>query len=297
MAKNTGETSKQWGRNIIETVKDNSLPALLVGGGVAWLIASRVSREEAGEAEHPRYVERRQVDVVDKSGTYGIGFIDRRRMADVTEKASSSSSHRGAEMKEAARRKANEAREKAEEARQRAVEAGGRMKEKASRFGEQVKTKAQAVGSEAADYAGQAGRRVAHGGRSAGRGFLDFVENNPLAAAGFVLTAGAVVGATLPSTHYEDEMLGSRRDDLVERARETGREQAEKVGSVVREATKAATEAAKEEAEAQGLADRETSEQAEEKAREMARASGEKAKEKVKAGYQSMKETVGQKKD
>lgn len=295
MAKNTGETSKQFGRNIIETVRDNPLPALMVGGGVAWLIASRVSREDAGDGENPQYVERRQVDAVDKSGTYGIGFIDRRRMADKTEKPLYSSSHRGAEMKEAARGKTDAAREKADEVRQKAVETGGRMKEKASQFGEQVKTKAQQVGSDAADYAGQTGRRVAHGGRSAGRGLVDFVENNPLAAAGIVLTAGAVVGASLPSTRYEDETLGSRRDDLIDRARETGREKFEKVGSVVREATEAATEAAKEEAQAQGLVDRETSEQAEEKAREMARAGGEKAKEKVKTGFQSVKETFGQK--
>ncbi|HSO20074.1 MAG TPA: DUF3618 domain-containing protein [Desulfosarcina sp.] len=297
MAKNTGETSKQWGRNIIETVRDNPLPALVVGGGMAWLIASRVSRDREEEGEHPQYVDRRQVDSVDKSGTYGIGFIDRRRVRGETEDpwSSSTSTHRGAEMKEAARRKADAARQKAHEARERAAETGDRMKSKAAHFGEQVKSKAQQMGSDAAEYADRARRRVAHGGRSTGRGFLDFVENNPLAAAGIVLTAGAVVGATIPSTRYEDETLGHRRDEFVDRARETGREQVEKVGSVVREATEAATEAAKDEAEAQGLVDRETSEEAEEKAREMARSGSEKVKEKAKTGYQSMKETIDQK--
>jgi hypothetical protein len=52
----------------------------------------------------------------------------------------------------------------------------------------------------------------------------ELLEDRPLAAAGAVLAAGVLVGIALPATRREDEWLGDRRDDLLESAREAGRD-------------------------------------------------------------------------
>lgn len=52
----------------------------------------------------------------------------------------------------------------------------------------------------------------------------ELFEERPLAVAAAAMALGLLAGLTLPSTRREDELLGERRDDLVESAREAGRE-------------------------------------------------------------------------
>lgn len=68
-----------------------------------------------------------------------------------------------------------------------------------------------------------------------------------LGVLGFAL--GAALGAGLPPTRREDELMGQVRDEYVQQAREAGAEQLEKVKPVAA----AASEAAKEEADKQDL--------------------------------------------
>lgn len=289
MAKHTGKTSKRWGSTLWNTVKRNPLPTLMVGGGMTWLIAGSASsgdddhhsRYEADvERRQPRYVERRQVDGVDETGTYGMGFIDRRRVFTAEDENSQSQSDEADDLKAKVGRKAEEARSKA-------AHAGDQIREKAFHAGEQVKQKAQQMGSEAAGYGRQAKHRVVNQGRTAKKGVSSFLESNPLAVAGIALGAGAIVGAAIPTSRYEDERMGPKRDEVFDRAREAGREQLHKVKSVAKQATEEAIETAKTEAENQGLADREQADRAEEKAKEFAR----QGSAKVKSSVQSIKKS------
>jgi len=68
-----------------------------------------------------------------------------------------------------------------------------------------------------------------------------------LGVLGFAL--GAALGAGLPATHREDELMGDLRDESLHRAREAGKEQLEKAQHVVT----AASEAAQERANKEGL--------------------------------------------
>jgi ElaB/YqjD/DUF883 family membrane-anchored ribosome-binding protein len=54
--------------------------------------------------------------------------------------------------------------------------------------------------------------------------FGHMLEEQPLVLGAIGLAIGAVLGATVPATRREDEMMGSMRDDLLEKAKETGRE-------------------------------------------------------------------------
>ncbi|HYL04510.1 MAG TPA: hypothetical protein VE075_00615, partial [Thermoanaerobaculia bacterium] len=102
-------------------------------------------------------------------------------------------------------------------------------------------------------------RRLLHGLAGA-------IEERPLAAACTALALGVLAGVALPATRREDRLLGETRDDLLESAREAGREALD----VSKEAARDAVERVKESVREQEL----TPEQLAEKARRLTRDAG-----------------------
>lgn len=145
-----------------------------------------------------------------------------------------------------------------------------RMRERMSGAAESAGEAAERIGDKAAhardrarDIAGEARagmHRMRGSARSLTRGAVynarratsrmtDYMYEQPLVLGALGIAFGAALGASLPATEQEDELLGPMRDDLVQRTAETGREQAEKVKS----AAYAAKDAAQREADQQGL--------------------------------------------
>ncbi|SHH02435.1 DUF883 family protein [Cognatishimia maritima] len=56
-----------------------------------------------------------------------------------------------------------------------------------------------------------------------------YFHQNPLAVGAIAVGMGALIGALLPSTRREDEILGAHRDALVQKAEETLREEMDRV--------------------------------------------------------------------
>ena len=54
--------------------------------------------------------------------------------------------------------------------------------------------------------------------------FDNLLKEQPLVMAAIGIALGAVLGAALPSTHKEDELMGDARDNLVAKAKTTGEE-------------------------------------------------------------------------
>ncbi|MCE8548475.1 hypothetical protein KBY25_21915 [Ruegeria pomeroyi] len=69
----------------------------------------------------------------------------------------------------------------------------------------------------------------AHAAEAAARS-RSFYAQNPLAVGAIALGLGALIGAMLPATRREDEILGAHRDALAERAEAALRHEMEKVG-------------------------------------------------------------------
>lgn len=235
MAKDTDETFKGWGTALYDTIKSNPLPAMMVGGGLAWLIASGIRKEEETATG---FVERRKRVGTDETGTYGLGFIDRRR-SDASGTVDPARAKAG-QAKDRIRSKAAEASSKA--ARWRA-----QVRSRASQTGEQVRLKSQDWGSSAVEYSRRAQESIARGGRS----FVRTVEGNPLAMAGMIMAAGAVLGLVIPESHYEEEKSSPQRDGMPARAREMGRGKVEQVEEVARGSLQSANKGARQEAERQ----------------------------------------------
>jgi ElaB/YqjD/DUF883 family membrane-anchored ribosome-binding protein len=98
-------------------------------------------------------------------------------------------------------------------------------------------------------------------------GLRDLVEERPLVVVAASLAVGLLVGLALPATRREDELLGDARDELLESARDTGREALDRG----REVAATAVERVKESVREQEL----TPEQLAGKARHVARDAAE----------------------
>jgi len=85
--------------------------------------------------------------------------------------------------------------------------------------------------------------------RDAKIGFWQTLDQQPLVVGAAAIAVGLVAGLLVPSTRREDEMLGDKRDELLDRAQQRGRDVMEK-GKMV---AQTAVETIKSEAEQQGL--------------------------------------------
>lgn len=61
--------------------------------------------------------------------------------------------------------------------------------------------------------------------RRAQHRMVSAVEERPLLLGGLAVAIGALIGAVMPSTHYEDRTVGQMRDRAVERAKRMGERQ------------------------------------------------------------------------
>src|SRR5262249_29202445 len=79
-----------------------------------------------------------------------------------------------------------------------------RASDAASELAEETSERMSAAYRDATD----APDRVSEGTTAAGRGFLDYVRDEPLLLAGVGLALGAAIGAVLPSTRAEKRAMG-----------------------------------------------------------------------------------------
>jgi ElaB/YqjD/DUF883 family membrane-anchored ribosome-binding protein len=98
-------------------------------------------------------------------------------------------------------------------------------------FKDTLSEKASEVGNRASEI----GHEVSHQARRAKSSVGRWLENEPLLFGAAAVVAGAALGLLAPSSHVEDEVMGRRRDELVNQAK-----------TKVHEVKAAATEAASE---------------------------------------------------
>ncbi len=77
-------------------------------------------------------------------------------------------------------------------------------------------------------------KQVEHSAKKAADKSKTFLQKQPLAAGAIAVGMGALIGAFLPSTRREDDLLGEHRDTVMAAARATLNEELEKVQSAAR---------------------------------------------------------------
>jgi ElaB/YqjD/DUF883 family membrane-anchored ribosome-binding protein len=125
------------------------------------------------------------------------------------------------------------------------------LRDRAGDVAGNVRDRASETLGEASDRARMLRDRAAYGARSASMRGRDLMMDNPLVGGLAAVAVGAILGALLPETDRENELLGRASDrvtDRIEHVARTGAEQAKNIVTTAASAAKdAATDAARRE--------------------------------------------------
>jgi ElaB/YqjD/DUF883 family membrane-anchored ribosome-binding protein len=177
-----------------ETVRNNPVPVLLTAAGLIWLTTSIATRNRSRASGY------------EESGEF--------------------SSYRGAEDFEQYGHNDGGIRGKVEEARSRVSSA-------AHRATDRVSGKAQDVADRARGRFSSTMHSVQDRTQGMRTDVMDLVQRQPIALGALALAAGALLGAALPITQYENRLVGPARDRTLARARELGQREYEHLKEAV----------------------------------------------------------------
>lgn len=205
-------TGGEFARNLGSVVRANPMPTLLATAGLAWLYASRSDSapvEQSSSGYDRDYTSTGTTSTSSTDGNRGEGHAYGDSLKD-------KAAHKASDLKDGLSDRASHLREGASHMRETASEKWSDAKD--------------AVGEKAHHAAGSV-RHQAHRARA---GFSDLMEDNPLVIGAIALGIGALLGAALPTTRKEDELMGETGDKLRSKAgdakdvvRDKGREVAQ----------------------------------------------------------------------
>ena len=180
-----------------ETVRNNPVPVLLTAAGLIWLTTSIASRNRRHASDD------RSEDVSSYGGS-----------SDYDEDLGDYGHNDGG------------IRSKADEARARASNA-------AHRVSDRVTGKVHDVADRVRGRFSGSMHAMRDRTQSAGSDLMHMVQEQPIALGALALAAGALIGAALPMSRYENRMVGPARDRTVARAKELGQREYENLKEAV----------------------------------------------------------------
>jgi ElaB/YqjD/DUF883 family membrane-anchored ribosome-binding protein len=250
--------------SLSQTIRDNPLPVAVIGLGLGWLLLSERSRGGNGDYDY-------------RTGGYSYyeDMEQRGRMEDARDTlrgAGSSIEHKAAEIKFRAGETAQNVSDTFSDAAHRAGEtvsqtaqrAGESISEKAQRVGESVSGTAESVQGRAGEVAmrtreeaerlrQEAQLRSQMAMERTRQSFRSTMEETPLALGAVLAIAGVAIGAAIPTTEYENRLMGETRDRLLDEAKVRAQDAVDRVQTVVEDTQRAAVSEAKSAAQRQNL--------------------------------------------
>ncbi|HZF75358.1 MAG TPA: DUF3618 domain-containing protein [Acetobacteraceae bacterium] len=244
-----GSGGNEMVQNLGRQLRDNPMPALLIGAGIAWMMLG--SRSSANAYTSPSSTTYTQPPRP-LSGTTPHG-PETRHLAGApayvpasgstsssSYTSSSSTSSSGPGLGDRVTGAVHDARDGVSSAAsglyERASDAAGRVGEAASAAWESATGaagSAQARMSDARMRAADAAYYQSRALREQGRQGLDYVvRDQPLILGAIGLAVGAAVGALIPNTEAENRLMGETRDRLADQARDLAEEGYERVSQV-----------------------------------------------------------------
>lgn len=246
MANTTMRKADIWRSQVMETVKQNPIPAALIGIGLGWLLieGSRSSSSHYGyesnyndpyygtSSGRVRYYpqEKSFTSKAQESISENVNYVQQ-RAGEMTQNVQ----HKVGEVADNIQAKTGEVVDNlqatATNLGSRASEMAGNLQAKAGDLQHKV--------TEQTDYlSNQAQYQM----ERAKQGFQNTLETNPLAVGAVAVAAGAAIGLMLPITQKEDELMGEARDRLFNQAQDMAKETLKKVEDRAGEAYRAVTE-------------------------------------------------------
>jgi uncharacterized protein YjbJ (UPF0337 family) len=256
MANMTMHKAESWRSQMMETIKQNPIPAALVGIGLGWLLieGTRSSSYNYNQADYSgqyydpskgmRYYPEQKPLMVKAQDTSENMSQVQGKASEMTHNVQETLGEVASNIQTKASDMATRAGETASQVANRASETASNLQAKAG----EMTTNLQSTVSEQAAYLSEQAQYQA--GR-AKQTFQNTFEQNPLSVGAVALVAGAAIGLMLPITQKEDELMGETRDRLLHQAQDKAKDALKMVEDRAGEAYRAAAEAVQESSEPQ----------------------------------------------
>jgi len=254
MVRSASESVTEARYTLMETIRQNPIPAAMVGIGLGWLL---MNRRSAPSYNTPRYEQRgyRGVGYYDAGG-YGAEQTYRgygRPEAYYEEPHEGIASQGRRAVRNTVGRVQDTAGDVAGRVQETVGDVAGRAQETASTVAGQVQEAASTVAERAQETASTLAARTQYQAYRLEDRFQSALYENPLALGAIALAVGAAVGLAAPGTERENELLGEARDNLVERAQEVAHETVEKLQQVAGQVVEEVQTTTQKAAQDQGL--------------------------------------------
>jgi ElaB/YqjD/DUF883 family membrane-anchored ribosome-binding protein len=242
------------GRGIWNTIRENPLPAGMVGIGLAWLLAngstdddSDARRRTHGYNQPHPYNPARPYgdplrphgDPLRPHGDPAFGYPTGAHAAPYSPEAART---RGGDREHGLRDRAEDLREGADEAMHAARDKASDAADRASEAWHEAQDRASETWHEAQERVEHAAHEVGHRARRVERRVEHMVEDNPLAAGMVAAALGFAAGLVIPETQREHEIMGDARDRMVNKAQRALHEARDTAQDVARETASTAAE-------------------------------------------------------
>jgi len=225
------EHGGEFGRNLGEQVKQNPVPLLFTAIGISWLI---MSNKRSNDADYDDEIGYRSRDRYDSDYDYaGSRF----RTGDYRETDRSDSEHGGESTRERIGESVGNAIDSAKGAAKGALDtAKDKLKDTAARVSNMTSSMKDEVGS--------APDRVRRGAQDTTRNVGNLFHDQPLIAGSLGIAIGAALGAMLPRTRMENDLLGNASEQAMQRAKTMASEGYERVKDKATQVAQSVTDTA-----------------------------------------------------
>lgn len=255
MMHSAGDTVNDARYTMMETIRQNPIPAALVGIGLGWLFMNR----QSSSSQRVQISGRGSI----RGGQQFRGgqYYDDRRGYDYSYRPDYYGDQRGGGMMQQGQGAVGGAVDRAQSAASNvassvsdtATNVASSVSDRASSVASTVSDTASNVASTVSDTASNLADQAQYQAQRVEDRFQTTLQNNPLAVGAIALALGTAVGLSLPQTERENQIMGEARDNLVERAQEVASDTIEKVQRVAGEAASDAKQTVQEQAREQGL--------------------------------------------
>jgi gas vesicle protein len=231
MAQQTAEMMSDAQRSLMQSIRENPIPVVMVGIGLGWMIlnASNRKKQMGNDSQYDDYQRRGARSGYDdgQSASSWSTMYDDQQSRDYDDQQSGT----------------------LDRAKNKASEVADSVKEKTSRIADRAQRKASEVGERAEEMAS----RVADETRTQTRRVEQAFQDNPLVIGAAALALGLAAGLAIPSTEKESELMGDTRDELVDKVRDVAEDTKSKVQQVAERVVDQAENTAKDAAQQVGL--------------------------------------------
>ena len=218
-----------FGRNLNESVRNNPIPVALVGIGLAWMMMSGRRGSMMGSSAMDGS------SVGSSLGSSSMSSSSLGSMHSSSMHSSSMSDNSSGGMMQGMR---DSAQHMADRTREMTGSARDRLTSTAAGARDSIASTAAGARDRMADIAHRSRDQMSR----ARAGMSQVIDEQPVVVGALGVALGAMLGAALPSTRQEDQLMGEMRDDLMARAGSMARDYADRAAGQARNVSQQAAE-------------------------------------------------------